>query len=128
MGRTLTPDQEIQQLKALIREAHEVLNDLNRAMKEAKRLTPSLIAEFEMVHEREIRQVSNHLAAESNRIATVLNTHVEIARTAIMEQLTISELLYDHVNGDLRLRWKGTAFDDQQPPPYPDTPPKEETL
>src|SRR6267154_1317935 len=95
MGRKLTPDEEHQALKAIIREGHEVIQALHAAIREARVLEPGLVARFEELHLREMQQLSDHMNAEHNRISAELNTAVGEARQEILHQLTPVELDLD---------------------------------
>jgi len=125
VGHRLTTAEETRLLRDTVREAHETLKDLRAAIREARTLTTEMVSEFERIHAREIEQLSNHMAAESNRHAAQLNVEVARAKDMIFKQIMAGELIIDPLAGAVRLRFGDWKFDDQQPPPYPNTPPKE---
>lgn len=117
MGRKPDLTEEEQRLKDLIREAHEAAQHLWDAISVASKLTPTLVAEFEAHHKREMQQLSDHLNAEANRIAADMNAAVAEARLEIIRQLGIAELVLDANNNKATLLFNGGRFDDQVPPP-----------
>lgn len=119
MGRPLTPAEEIEQLREATRLAHEVLGDLRRETRAAARLAPELVEKFNETHRAEIEQLSNHITAEQNRHAAVLNAEVATARQWMLEQIAASELQLDAAGDTVRLMFPGFRFDDHQPLPYP---------
>ena len=125
MGHRLTPDQEIQALRDATREAHETLQGLYDAIRAANALAPALVASFEATHDRESKLISNHIAAESNRVARVLNDQIVTSKKMIMNEIMAGVLVLDPHTGTVRLRLGAVKFDDQQPLPYPDTTTKE---
>ena len=127
MAKPLTPQQEIDQLRALIIEAHEVLQDLRYEQRKAAKLTKDLIADLEATANREIQQFANWLQQENNRYATELNNDVDRARTEIVRQLTTSKLILDPVGDHFEVQFHHGRFDDQLPPPHPDQPVKDIT-
>jgi len=122
MGKTLTPEQEAEQLRAIIREAHEVLGDLRRTIKEASTLVTRMISGFEQLHAREMAQLSNHLQAEANRAAAQLEEEVQTAQQYILKRLTAADLTLDLHEGVAVLHFPAGMFDDQIPAPYPADP------
>lgn len=127
MGHRLTPEQEAQQLRQATREAHEAMQGLNAAIREARSLEPLVIAHFEEVHRREIEQLSNYFTEESNRHAAALNADVERAREMINEQIMSGKAVFDRHTMSVTITWGKGSFDDQAPLPYPNTAPKEDT-
>lgn len=125
MGHRPTPDQEQQALRDATREAHEALQGLYDAIREANALTLTLVSSFEATHEREIKLLSNHLAAESNRISAQLNDQITTSKKMIMNEIMNGELVFDPATSTVRLQLGAVKFDDQQPLPYPDTTTKE---
>lgn len=125
MGRQPTPSEEVQQLRQATREAHEAAQALKAAIREARALEPGLIAQFEAVHQREIRLLSNYFIEESNRSSADLNAAVEQARETITNQLMSGEATIDRHAGKITIRFGPGKFDDQVPPPYPQVTKKE---
>jgi|SRR5690348_5646743 len=126
MGHRLTASEEVQQLRQATREAHEAAQALHQAIREARNLEPTLVAEFEQVHKREMALLSNHLTEESNRAADRLNTDVNRAKDTIFNQIMSGELVLNAADGTVRLRLGNARFDATQPPPYPGVTRKEE--
>lgn len=126
MGRNIPVGQEAQALRRLIRQAHEAAKRLDDAIRQADRLADRLVADFEAIHAREIKQLSNHFIEESNRHAVALNAEVEHARAMIVEEIMVGELLLDPERNLVTFQFGATRFDDRQPLPYPNTPPKED--
>jgi hypothetical protein len=125
MGHRLTPEQERQALRDATREAHETLQALYQAIREARALTPDLVAGFEATHTREMQLLSNHLTAESNRVSAQLNDTIHSCREMIVKQIMAGEAVLDTRTRTVTIKFGTMAFDDQQPPPYPDTTTKE---
>ena len=125
MGHRPTASEEVQQLRQATREAHEAAQELRAAIREARALEPGLIAQFEAIHQREVRQLSNHFNEESNRHAAALNAEVEHAKDMIMNDIMSGELVLSADKREVRLKLGNRRFDDRQPPPYPQVTPKE---
>lgn len=125
MGHRLSASEETELLRATVREAHAALSALRTEIRAAERIAPSLVQEFEKLHQREMEQLSNHMTAEGNRAAADLNTRVNEARDWILYQLTAQDLVLDPENRTVRLGFRAGRFDDQVPPPYPHRKPKE---
>lgn len=119
MGKKLTPAEEAEVLREVTREAHGVLKDLTAALREAKALAPKLVNEFQELHEREIRQISNYFTDESNRQAAQLNQSIDRARKAINEEIMAGEACFDPRTALITIRWGQCQFDDDAPLPYP---------
>ena len=126
MGHHPSASEEVQQLRQATREAHEAMQDLLAAIREARALAPSLVDEFQRIHTGEIRQLSNYFTSESNRQAASLNADIRHAREMIFNQIMAGELVLDPVRNVVFLRLGDVAFDDHQPVPYPTIPPKED--
>lgn len=122
MGKPLTPEQEIEQLRALVQEAHGVIKDLRGALREARKIAADMVAAFEKTANDEIMQFSNWMASESNRQAASLNEAVEVARTEITRQLTTTKLILDPVGDHFEVQFSNGMFLDDQPAPYPGHP------
>lgn len=127
MGKRLTANEETQLLQDTIRAGHELLQALKAATAEARSLAPGLTAQFEAHADTEIKSLANHLTQNANEAAESLNREVDRCRQEIIDQLTISELVYDKSGDSLRIQFKGTRFDDSQPLPYPGITPRRET-
>lgn len=127
MGRTLTPEQEIQQLKDTIREAHEILGDLQRTVKQAKLLVAGLLEHIKATVDKEMAQLSNHVQVANNDAAARLNQEVHEARREIMRQLSLTEMVLDPDTSSVHFKWPEWHFDDQIPLPYPNLPAKDHT-
>lgn len=127
MGRNIPAGQEAQALRRLIRQAHEAAKKLDDSIRQADRLADRLVADFEAIHAREIKQLSNFFTEESNRHAADLNADVERAGAMIVEEIMAGELRLDPAQQSFTLRLGATRFDEHQPLPYPSTPPKEST-
>lgn len=125
MGHRLTPEQERQALRDATREAHETLQGLYTAIREAKALAHDLVASFDATHEREIQLLSNHLIAESNRISAQLNDTIHACQKMIIEQIMAGEAVFDISTQTVTIKFGDIMFDDHQPPPYPLAAPKE---
>lgn len=119
MGKPLTASEETALLKDTVRQAHEVLKDLKNAIRQADRLADRLVADFEAIHHREIKQLSNYFVEESNRAAADLNAAVENARLMIKDQIMTGEAVFDRNTATVSISFGSGAFDDQVPPPYP---------
>lgn len=126
MGHRPSASEEVQQLRQATREAHEAMRDLLAAIREARALEPGLIAQFEAVHQREIRQLSNYFTEESNQQSANLNAAVERAREIITNQIMSGEATIDRHTSMITIRFGPGKFDDQVPPPYPHATPKED--
>lgn len=127
MGRNIPAGQEAQALRRLIRDAHAAAKKLDDAIRQADRLADRLVADFEAIHAREIKQLSNHFTEESNRHAASLNADVEEAKRMIFNEIMAGELRLDPAQQFFTLRLGTMRFDEHQPLPYPSTPPKEST-
>lgn len=127
MGKTLTPEQELEQLRALIREAHETIKDLRLTIREARQLVTELLDDFHSIADTEIKDLANWLQRENNRYATELNASVDKARSEITRQLTTTKLILDPVGNHFEVQFKPGHFDDQVPLPHPDQPVKDIT-
>lgn len=127
MGHRLSASEEAQLLRQATREAHEAAKDLRAAIREARRLAPALVDDFQAVSDRELMQFANHLQTEMNRQAAELNTAVDQARTAIIDQLRASELEYDETSGRIKIIFGAGRFDANCPLPYPNTTKQEST-
>lgn len=119
MGHKLTPSEEVQLIRDVTRTAHEVLQDLLTAIREARLLAPTLTARFTEHADNEIKSLSNFITSESNRHAAELNANVQQAREEVMRQLAVAEITLDESNDQARLVFKSGRFDDNVPPPYP---------
>ena len=125
MGHRPSAGEEVQLLRQATREAHEAAQELKAAIREARALEPGLIAQFEAVHQREIRQLSNFFTEESNRSSASLNHAVEQARETVTNQIMSGEAVFDRRTGKITIRFGPGKFDDQVPPPYPQVTKKE---
>lgn len=125
MGRRLTASEETQVLAGVIRAGHELLKDLKAAIRDARALELGLVGQFEAIHHREIKQLSNYFNEESNRASADLNDTVERARVMIRDQLMAGEAVFDRNTASVTIRFGTGAFDDQVPPPYPEVTTKE---
>ena len=125
MGHRPSASEEVQQLRQATREAHEAMQDLLAAIRQARALEPGLVAQFEAVHQREIQQLSNFFTEESNRQSANLNHAVEQARKIITDQLMSGEAVLDRHTSKVTIRFGPGKFDDAVPPPYPQAPKKE---
>lgn len=119
MGHKLSASDEAQQLRQATREAHEAMQGLADAIREANLLAPRLVADFEATHAREVKQLSNFFTEESNRAAADLNAAVEQARTMIANEIMAGEAVFDRETMTVSIRWGGMAFDSQVPLPFP---------
>lgn len=127
MGRKLTPTEEVTALRDLIRQAHEVTQGLNAAVKEAKSLAPDLTRKFEQHCDMEIKDLSNKMVIDSNRAAANLNANIEEARRMITEQIMQGEAIFDATQGVVRISFGAMRFDDAQPLPYPEVTSRKDT-
>lgn len=116
MGRKLTPSEEAHELRLIIRDAHEATKALHQAIRLAIRLEPDLVAEFQAIHNREIRQLETALQAEMNQASALLNQAVADARIEILRQLTLSEIVIDKMDGQFRVQFQGGVFDEHATP------------
>lgn len=119
MGHRLTPEQEVQQLRQATREAHEAMQGLADAIREANLLAPRLVADFEATHAREIKQLSNYFTQESNKASADLNAAIEQARTMIVNQIMAGEAVFDADTRTVAIRFGEGSFDSQVPLPFP---------
>lgn len=120
MGHRPSANDEVQLLRQATREAHEAAQQLKDVIREAKLLAVTLVEQFEEIHHREIRQLSNYFTEESNRHAASLNRDVERARDMIFQEIMSGELVLDRSSMTARIRFGGTAFADHEPPPFPE--------
>lgn len=127
MGKTPTPEQELEQLRELIHEAHGVIGDLRRELREARKLTARYQASFEVTANDEIRRLANWIQTELNRHAVSLNADVDKARAEITRQLTTTKLILDPVGDRFEVQFKSGQFAENDPLPYPDHPVKDIT-
>lgn len=127
MGKQLTPAEEAQVLREVTREAHECLKDLRAAMREAQTMANGMVKEFETIHTREIRQISNYFVEESNRQSARLNDAISNARQVINNQLMTGEATYYPDTAMITIRWGEGGFDENAPLPYPNEPTPEST-
>lgn len=125
MGRKLTASEETQLLIDTVREAHEVLQALYAAIRDARNLAPSLVADFDQLHHREMAQLTNHLQSEHNRAAAELNQAVKEARTQIVDWLTVAELVLDPETGSLHFLFPHGMFQEDVPLQFPEYTTKE---
>lgn len=116
MGRKLTPSEEAHELRLIIREAHEATKALRQALRLVTRLEPDLVAEFQGIHDREIRQLETTLQAELNQASAALNRSVADARIEILRQLSLSEIVIDRLDGSFRVQFDGGVFDEHATP------------
>lgn len=127
MGHHRSASEEAQQLRQATREAHEAAQALHDAIREARELAPRLVADFERVHATEIKQVSNFITRESNRVAAELNTQIDVAKEMIFNRIMAGELVLDLASNVVELRLGDWRFDEHVPPPYPQQPPRKDT-
>lgn len=120
MGKQLTPAEEAQVLREVIREAHECLKDLRAAIREARTMADNMIREFETVHAREIHQLSNYFTEESNRQCALLNDNILTAREMISKQIMSGVATFDPRTEMITISWGLGGFEDHAPLPYPD--------
>lgn len=125
MGRTPDIPDEIRVLRDVIREAHEAVKDLRSAIRDAQQLAPDLTKRFEEHANREMRDLDNHLQAETNRKAAELNAAVHIARDAIVNQLLITEMVLDPDTQSVSFHFPRMKFNDLEQLPHPEVLPKE---
>jgi hypothetical protein len=119
MGKRLSASEETALLADTIRAAHEKTQELNAAIRDAKTLAHTLVADFERIHRTEIEQLSNHLTSEANRNCAQLNREVETATQIILNHLVTLKPRIDADNGVIYLETDSLLFNDQQPLPYP---------
>ena len=120
MGRKHPLTDEEQRLKDLIREAHEAAQALNAAVREARQLEPELVSEYEQIHHREIKQLSNYMVKEGNLQSARLNAEVERARQQINDQIMHGAAVFDRETRTVTITWGPGRFDSNVPLPYPD--------
>lgn len=122
MPRKYPLTEEEQRLKNLIRQAHEAVQALNAAVREASKLEPKLVSEFQQIHHREIKQLSNYLVDEGNRQSAILNAEVERARREIHDQIMSGAAVFDRETETVTITWGPGKFDSNMPLPYPHEP------
>lgn len=127
MGRRPTPSEEEQRLRQATREAHEAIQGLNDAIREARQLTATLVADYQAAHNREIAQLSNALQIEHNQAARQLNQTVEQARIMIRDQIMAGRAVFDVTTQTVTISWGAGAFSENEPLPYPHLPARENT-
>lgn len=118
----MNPD-ERDELRALIREAHEAIKDLRTAIRDAKATTRDMAdaaakAAFEASND-EMARWSRHIQAEMNRSARDLNRAVEAARDHIGRSLMpkIASLDTSGAAPVLLIEFEGGKFDADWPLP-----------
>lgn len=117
MGHRATPTEEEQRIRQATREAHETLQALNDAIKEARTLISDVINGFEQVAAREIADLGAHLQRNNNEAAAQLNRQVQAARDHIVHLLTISSIKPDPEQNAFIVEFPPGGFDDQIPAP-----------
>lgn len=127
MGRKLTASEETALLQQTIKAAHEATQALNDAIRQATRLAPQLVSDFEDTHRREIELLSNYMTAEANRHAAALNAEVEQARRMINDQIMSGKAVFNRHTSTVTITWGPGSFNDSQPPPYPLVAQREDT-
>jgi hypothetical protein len=103
VGRTLTPAEQAEQLRDLIRQAHEAVKDLRAELRRADQLAPELVKRFEEVHDRETDQLVSHLTDTAVTVTDQMRAAVEEARGWMLDQLCARELVLDPVNNVVKL-------------------------
>lgn len=119
MGRKPDLTAEERHLTDLIRQGHETLQALKEAIKEARLLALTLVDDFEVIHKREIQQLSNHFVEESNRASADLNQVIADAQRMILDQIMNGEAVFDRRTATVCIRFGRGRFDDAVPLPYP---------
>jgi F0F1-type ATP synthase membrane subunit b/b' len=120
MGKRLTASEETALLADTVRAAHEATQALTAAIKEAHAIGPNLVANFEVIHRREIAQLSNHLTSEANRVSEQLNREVSDAQEHILRALHTAHLDLDPQNGIIVITYPDSTFSSTEPLPYPE--------
>ena len=125
MGHTPDPAAEADRLRGLIRDAHAAVKDLRAAIRETEQVRAQLVARFEASASDSIRELSNWLQSEGNRMTASLNDSVEVARAEVARRLFDARIQYDKAADNFMIVFEGAKFVENEPMPYPErmTPP-----
>lgn len=125
MGHRTTPTEEEQRLRQATREAHEAMQGLRDAIREASALATTLTADYQAYHDRELKELANALNAEHNQVSAELNTSIAAAKELIVKQIMAGEAVFDRKTSTVSIKFGAGAFDASVPPPYPEVAPEE---
>lgn len=120
MGHNPDPAAEAEQLRGLIRDAHAAVKDLRAAIRETEQLRAQLTARFEESAGDAIKELSNFLQSEGNRMTASLNASVEAARAELAKRLFDARIQYDRRADNFAIVFGGAKFVEDEPMPYPE--------
>jgi hypothetical protein len=95
------------QLRDLTRDAHAAAKDLRAAIREARALVAGLDGMIETRINDRIAELNQHVRADAQRYAAELNAGIVIAKRAIIDALTLAEIIPDDDFKTMRVRFKG---------------------
>jgi len=114
----MSADDEREQLRELVREAHGAIRDLDRLLAEYRRVARDTAHDAQTrvfaAANAELGRFSAHLQREANALAKQLNTAILAAQRNITDSLAISEV-FETADGKLGIKFAGGLFDDQVP-------------
>jgi len=107
------------ELRSLVREAHEAIKDMDRLLAEFRRAAQDAAgsgrkAAFDAAS-TEMARFSDHLQAEMNRSAADLNAAVDRARRQVIEAVRPTEITVDSDTGRIEVHFAGGTFDANVP-------------
>jgi len=103
------------ELRQLITEAHAVIADMDRLLRQLRQesaaATAQMRKETEQTANSLLAELSQHLQAQQNQASADLNKAVDRARRLIVESLTMTRLQPDG-KGGYRVTWVRGRFDE----------------
>jgi hypothetical protein len=109
---------QVEELRLLIRQAHEAVRDLRAALRDARKLTDEFARGAEAAAHAaaaaELGRWQSHVQAEMNRSAKLLNAAIERAREHIVKTLVL-EAADVADDGTVRAVFAAPKFDDDVP-------------
>ncbi len=103
------------ELRQLITEAHEVIADMDRLLRQLRQESAAATAQMRKETERTandlLAELTRHLQVQQNQASADLNKAVDRARHLIVESLTMTRLQPDG-RGGYRVTWARGRFDE----------------
>lgn len=103
------------ELRQLITEAHEVIADMDRLLRQMRQESAAATAQMRKETERTandlLAELTRHLQVQQNQASADLNKAVDRARHLIVESLTMTRLQPDG-RGGYRVTWARGRFDE----------------
>jgi F0F1-type ATP synthase membrane subunit b/b' len=110
----VTAAAETEELRALVREAHAAIKDMDRLLADYRRThreaAQEARASAQQAAAAELDRFARHLQHEANAMAAELNRSVLAARAQIARQLAVAEV-GEHPDGRLYVKFGGNLFD-----------------